>query len=237
MKQPNKQHRVFVNTPIDIEKEINCSNETAHHIQNVLRIKKNEKVIVFNGNGKEFQGHLMKGNQVKIQITNLLREIKKPKKKILLAQCVSSSRNMDFAIQKSVEIGVDRIIPITSKRSRPGNHLRKKDHWEKIVIHAAEQSHGLFIPEIYETIGFQQILIHENFKNFHKILFHQSGRKMMGNDSSFSEIIILIGPEGGFDDKEIEDARKENWNIISLGDKILRTETAAIVAQTLLKDF
>ena len=60
---------------------------------------------------------------------------------------------------------------------------------------------------------------------------------MMGNDSSFSEIIILIGPEGGFDDKEIEDARKENWNIISLGDRILRTETAAIVAQTLLKDF
>jgi len=71
MKQPNKQHRVFVNTPIDIEKEINCSNETAHHIQNVLRIKKNEKVIVFNGNGKEFQGHLMKGNQVKIQITKM----------------------------------------------------------------------------------------------------------------------------------------------------------------------
>ena len=60
---------------------------------------------------------------------------------------------------------------------------------------------------------------------------------MVNKDSKFNEIIVLIGPEGGFDDQEIKDARKENWNIISLGDRILRTETAAIVANTLLKNF
>jgi len=235
MKQPNKLHRIFLNTPIELKKEIDCPSNIAHRIKNVLRIKKNEEIIIFNGDGKEYKGSFIKGN--KIEITNLLREVEQPKKKIILAQCISKSSHMDFAIQKSVEIGVHLIIPIMSIRSQPGNFIKKNNHWEKIIIHSTEQSHGLFIPEIHEAITFHQLLKKQNFKKCHKILFHQSGRKMVNKDSKFNEIIVLIGPEGGFDDQEIKDARKENWNIISLGDRILRTETAAIVANTLLKNF
>ncbi|MEC9205782.1 MAG: 16S rRNA (uracil(1498)-N(3))-methyltransferase [Pseudomonadota bacterium] len=237
MKQPNKQHRIFLNKPIKIKEEIDISNEALHHMQNVLRIKKSEEIVVFNGDGKEFKGFLIKGTQMKIQITELLREVNPPKKKIILAQCISSSRHMDFAIQKSVEIGIHLIIPIISIRSHPGNHLKKIEHWKKIIIHATEQSHGLFIPEIYEAMDLKKFLNYQIFKNFYKVMLHQPGRKITKKDSGFNEIIILVGPEGGFDYREIEDARKENWNIISLGDRILRTETAAIVAHTLLEDF
>ncbi len=236
MKQLNKQHRVFINTSLDIEKEIDCPKETIHHIRNVLRVKTNEKIIIFNGDGKEFKGKLLKENNKKIIITDLLRTKKKSSKKIILAQCLSSNKHMDFAIQKSVELGIDIIIPIKSKRSHPGGYIKKISHWKKIIIHATEQSHGLFIPELSEPMSFDQILTHREFKNSHKILFHQSGRKMIPDDSKADNIIFLIGPEGGFDDVEIEDATKENWNIISLGDRILRTETAAIVAQTLLRN-
>ena len=144
---------------------------------------------------------------------------------------------MDLAIQKSVEIGIHLIVPVISKRSHSGNHLKKINHWEKIIIHATEQSHGLFVPEVYQPIDFQKFLNHKILKNFHKVMFHQLGREIVKKDSSFDKIIMLIGPEGGFDYKEIEDARRKNWNIISLGDRVLRTETASIVAHTLLKNF
>ena len=237
MKQLNKRHRIFINTSININQEICCPQETMHHIKKVLRVKKNEKIIIFNGNGEEFEGHLINRKDEKIKITGLLKKANKTDKKIILAQCISSNKHMDFAIQKSVEIGIDIIVPVISIRSPPGNHLKKKEHWKKIIIHAIEQSHGLFIPELFEIIDFKKIISHEKFKNFHKILFHQSGRRIIAGDSDSNHIIFLIGPEGGFDHTEIEDATKENWNIISLGDRVLRTETAAIVAQTLLKDF
>ncbi len=237
MKQPNKQHRIFINKPIEIKSEINCPNDISHRLKKVLRVRKNEEIIIFNGDGKEYKGLLVGKNQIKIQILEQLREIKLPKKKIILAQCISASRYMDLAIQKSVEIGIHLIVPVISKRSHSGNHLKKINHWEKIIIHATEQSHGLFVPEVYQPIDFQKFLNHKILKNFHKVMFHQLGREIVKKDSSFDKIIMLIGPEGGFDYKEIEDARRKNWNIISLGDRVLRTETASIVAHTLLKNF
>ena len=193
--------------------------------------------MVFNGDGKEYKGFVIHEDSTKIQISDFIREGKQPKKKIILAQCVSSSRHMDFSIQKSVELGIHVIIPIISRRSHPGNHMKKIPHWEKTIIHAVEQSNGLFIPKIFESISFNQLLKLPLIQNNHKILFHHSGRKMVDGDCAYNEIIILIGSEGGFSSNEIEDARRENWNIISLGERILRTETAAIVAHTLLKGY
>ena len=84
MKQPNKQHRIFINTSININQEICCPQETMHHIKKVLRVKKNEKIIIFNGNGEEFEGHLINRKDEKIKITGLLKKANKTDKKIII---------------------------------------------------------------------------------------------------------------------------------------------------------
>ena len=142
---------------------------------------------------------------------------------------------MDFAIQKSVELGIDEIIPIVSQRSHPGDHAKKMGHWRKVIIHASEQSGGLFIPTLSEPLSLEDLFKDRNYDKHEKILCDPSGLALSNiNRNNFPKIII-VGPEGGFSDGELNLARTFNWNIVTLGDRILRTETAAIVAQVLLR--
>ena len=235
MSQQNKLHRIYITTTLSINLEIVINNDIENHIKNVLRIRDNEEIIVFNGNGKEFLGAVKYKKNTSIVIKKENRELKHNTNKIILAQCIPSYKYMDLAVQKSVELNVDEIIPIISNRSHPGNHEKKEEHWKKIIIHAVEQSNGLFIPTLNKTLTLDSLL--EKFKNTdaYKICFHMSGRKFKKEDKNSSSHLILIGPEGGFSNNEINIIEKYNWNIITLGDRILRTETAAIVAQSLLR--
>ena len=88
-----------------------------------------------------------------------------------------------------------------------------------------------------EITNLENFLINASDNESYKICFHMSGRKITQNDKNYQSHIILIGPEGGFSSNEIDLIERYNWNIVSLGDRILRTETAAIVAQTILRDF
>ena len=130
-----------------------------------------------------------------------------------------------------------RLVPVISERSHPGDHKKKYSHWKNIIIHSTEQSNGLFLTELDEITDLEKFLINVSENASCKICFHMSGRKITKNDKSHQSHIILIGPEGGFSTKEIDLIERYNWNIVSLGDRILRTETAAIVAQTILRDF
>ena len=108
---------------------------------------------------------------------------------------------------------------------------------EEITIHATEQSNGLFLPDLAYPTTFSEIIDANHTEKYEKYLFDKSGEKLVGVNKISPERILLIGPEGGFTSEEVETARNFRWNIVSLGDRILRTETAAIVAQTLLKSF
>ena len=233
--QQNKLHRIYTKYSLSINLEIIIDDNIENHIKNVLRIRDNEEIIIFNGNGKEFIGSVKYKKNTSIIIKKEKRGLKHNDNKIILAQCIPSYKYMDLAIQKSVELGVDEIIPVISNRSHPGNHGKKEEHWKKIIIHATEQSNGLFIPKLNKILTLDNLL--EKFKNtdIYKICFHISGRKFKKEDKNSNSHLILIGPEGGFNDNEINIIEKYNWNIITLGDRILRTETAAIVAQSLLR--
>ena len=233
--QQNKLHRIYTKYSLSINLEIIIDDNIENHIKNVLRIRDNEEIIIFNGNGKEFIGSVKYKKNTSIIIKKEKRGLKHNDNKIILAQCIPSYKYMDLAIQKSVELGVDEIIPVISNRSHPGNHGKKEEHWKKIIIHATEQSNGLFIPKLNNILTLDNLL--EKFKNtdIYKICFHISGRKFKKEDKNSNSHLVLIGPEGGFNDNEINIIEKYNWNIITLGDRILRTETAAIVAQSLLR--
>jgi len=233
--QQNKLHRIYFNQNLSTNDIITPSSKQIVRLKNVLRLKESAELILFNGDGKEYLGIITFKSNKSINIIKELRQENINKNKIILAQSIPSYKYMDFAIQKSVELGIDEIIPIVSQRSHPGDHIKKMDHWEKVIIHAVEQSGGLFIPILSEPLSLENLFKDKDYDRYERILCDPSGLALSNvNRNNFPKIII-VGPEGGFSDSELNLARTFNWNIVTLGDRILRTETAAIVAQVLLR--
>ena len=235
--QQNKFHRIYLKNHISINNKLKIDSNVANHIKNVLRIRHNEYIIVFNGDGKEYIAEVNYTDHFTVLIKSENISRKNDTHQITLAQSIPSAKHMDLAIQKSVEIGINEITPIISERSHPGDHKKKKIHWENIIVSATEQSNGLFLAKLNNTTTLKEFLDEVDKDDAQKICFHMSGRKINQLDKNFQSHIILIGPEGGFSKEEIDLVGRYNWNIISLGDRILRTETASMVAQTILRDF
>ena len=236
--QQNKIHRIFIDHDIELNSIIECDNNNVHHIKNVLRIKNNSELIIFNGNGAEYICSIdMNTNNVTLHIKKKLRRKKPDAHKIILAQCIPSLKHMDIAVQKATELGINEIIPIISQRSHTGNHAKKMDHWRKIIIHATEQCNGLILPKLRNIITLEDFNNEKISPNIHKICFHQDGRKLIKKDKLQDTHLVMVGPEGGFTYDEITTLRQKDWNIVTLGDRIFRTETASILAQAILRDY
>ena len=142
---------------------------------------------------------------------------------------------MDLIIQKSVELGVTNFIPIYTQRSQYKNVDKKLDHWQKTVIHATEQCGRLDIMKLSRPVSLS------NFDNIcqssSKYLLHQNGDKFTYEDLESNDITLLVGPEGGFDDLEIDYLEADGWKMKTINVNILRTETACISALTLLNNY
>ncbi|MBH44667.1 MAG: hypothetical protein CMD88_04345 [Gammaproteobacteria bacterium] len=237
MKQPNKLHRIYLDTLIELEKKILIKKDMNHRLNKVLRIKKNENIIIFNGNGYEYISEVKLDKDTYIYPILRNKRTVKTNQKIILAQCISAIKSMELSIQKAVELGVDSIIPVISKRSHEGNYENKISRWHQIIIHATEQSNGLVIPTLQKIINFDKFLEQHSKTSNYKILYDSSGRKIQKKDLSHQNYTILVGPEGGFTNDELQNSMKKYWNILGLGDRILRTETASVVGHTLIKKF
>ena len=238
MLQQNKIHRIHLNNVIELGNNIDVEKDVSNHIKNVLRLKDNQQIKIFNGDGKEYFAKIQyQAKSLVICPSSESRYISKNDHQIVLAQCISNSKAMDLTIQKSTELGIDHIIPIISARSHPGDHEKKMDHWNKVIIHATEQSNGLYLPILHTAVSLKDFIYDQEGKEYYKICFNIQGRKIDVNDINHKSHVMLIGPEGGFNDTELEIMDNYNWNIISLGDRIFRTETASIVAQTILRGF
>ena len=238
MLQQNKIYRIYLNYMISLSKTIVASKEVSNHVKNVLRIKNDQDIKIFNGDGKEYYAKVQyKDKSLIIYPYKESRTLPKNEHQIILAQCISSYRAMDLALQKSTELGIDYIVPIISARSHPGDHTKKVDHWNKIIIHATEQSNGLYIPKLSKIRSLKDFVDDQEKYKSYKICFNIVGRDININDINHKSHVMLIGPEGGFNSEELDLIQNKNWNIISLGDRIFRTETASIVAQTILRGF
>ncbi len=233
--QQSKLHRLYINQNLSIYDTITLSSKQILRLKNVLRLKESSELILFNGDGREYLGQITFKTSKSINIIKELRHKNVNKNKIILAQSIPSYKYMDFAIQKSVELGIDEIIPIISRRSHPGDHIKKMDHWKRVIIHAVEQSSGLYIPKLSEPLSLDILLKNSDYDKHEKIVFDPSGSALKRINRDNYPKIIIVGPEGGFSNSELDLARTFNWNIVTLGDRILRTETAAIVAQVLLR--
>lgn len=227
--------RFFVNTPFN--NTIIISGDDAKHISRSLRMKIGENLTVCDANGNDYLCTISEINNdnILLNVISSYKNISEPNINITLYQAIPKSDKMDFIVQKAVELGVYKIIPVITSRciARPDkkNKNKKLDRLNKIALSAAQQSGRGIIPSVEDIVSFDNA-INEMTKDDLSIIFYESKGKTLKNiiDKNHKNISIMIGAEGGFDIDEINKAISLNINIVNLGPRILRCETAPICA-------
>ncbi len=220
--------------------QLELSPEASHHVAVVLRMQAGEHLSLFCGDGREFAATLdvVKKKHVIVRVDAVVEANKESPLKIHLAQAISKGDRMDWVMQKAVELGVASITPIITARcvvKLDKERMAKKLHqWQAIVIAACEQSGRNTVPPVHEPLRLEPYL--QQVKAGLKLILHPNGAKHWRDYSiGSSELALLIGPEGGLTDDEIVDAQAHDFHPLSLGPRILRTETAAITALSVLQ--
>lgn len=210
------------------------SSDIAHQVTHVLRLKPGQEIILCNGQGKETKAKIieMKKGMLVVQRGEIFSSIPEPTRAVTLYVALLKGEHFELIAEKATEVGVASLVPLITRRTVKLNF--KWDRIQKIMKEAAEQSGRGSLPSISEPVSFQEglLLAQAHEKNF---FFDFSSppfsEKMLQKTQSVG---CFIGPEGGWDEKEREQAEKENFSIVTLGERVLRAETAAIVSAYLL---
>jgi len=229
-------HRFYVGHKMGSEKEITVLNaDLAHQLSNVFRLKADDQIIIFDGTGFEYVSQIISLNKKEVILRIIKAVDKSPEvgkeNKVSLYMSLIKKGNFELAVEKCTELGVDEIHPIISERSE------KKDinmeRLNKIVKEASEQSGRVILPQIYPHLTLEMAVSQAKTQNEEWVVFHTTTPSSECHPSLEKEgkenIAIFVGPEGGWTKKEIELFKKNNFKICSLGQNILRAETAAIV--------
>ena len=224
-------------SPEELSKEevIITGNQSKH--LSVLRVKKGEIITVFDGLGYKYDCKILQINKKNFIVEKLCKAPYSAESpvSITLAQGIAKGEKMDLIIQKATELGVNKIIPLITERSQV-RHTAKIERWRKIAISAAEQSCRGKVPEINEPVSLDVFLNVQHIG----IIFHEEekGKHLKQTLKDFKdskEITLLIGTEGGFSKEEVNAAVEKGFMEASLGPRILRTETAAIKAISIIQ--
>lgn len=231
--------RLFLPPEKLVSRQIAITGEQARYLSLVHRIKPGEQLIIFDGLGNQYTCKILQSRRKEIIAEQMKKEPYSAESSIAitLAQGIAKGDKMDLIIQKSTELGVKKIIPLITERTQI-RHTDKIDRWRKIALSASQQSGREKIPEITEPTSFEEFL--ERQKTGHGIIFSEEEKernlkKILNDFQGAIEITLLVGPEGGFSKSEVITASENGFATISLGPRILRTETAAITAISIVQ--
>ena len=232
--------RIYTNQTLSIGEELTLSENSSRHLVSVLRMQVGQSAMFFNGEGGEYTGRLTNASKTNstVLIDSFSAVEKESNLKLHLAIGVSKGDRMDWIIQKATELGVTEISPIFTDRTEvklSGSRLDKKlSHWQKIAISACEQSQRNHVPSINPIIPFDDWL--ELKHNGLKLLMnHLADLGISETSPKDQHIVLLIGPEGGLSENEICVAETSGYTSVSMGPRILRTETAPVAALSILQ--
>jgi len=229
--------------------EVRLAPEAAHHAARVLRLAVGEPVTLFDGHGGEFEARITRMNRGEVTIktgAHLAVEREAPLD-ILLAQGLSSGDRMDLTLQKSVELGVTAIQPVTTERSvvklKDERAARRAEHWQNLVIAACEQCGRNRVPSVAPLLDFGEWLgqLGQPHDELRLMLSPHAAVSLRELAPARGRVILLAGPEGGLAPGEVQSAQSRGFAPVRLGPRVLRTETAALAAlaaiQALWGDF
>ncbi len=233
--------RLYINQTLKAEQEIVLAKDAAHYLVNVLRLRIGAELILFNGQGGEYRARLIAIDKkaAKLQILEYHDIERESKLELTLIQAISRPEHMNYTIQKAVELGVTRIVPLISKRSPPidKNKIHKREQqWQKVIINACEQCGRNRLP-ILDEVQTLTTYLADKQQLEHCIVLAPEAKHSISKLEIDKKITILIGAEGGLTEEEIQDAIEAGYLDVGLGSRILRTETAAITMLALCQGF
>jgi 16S rRNA (uracil1498-N3)-methyltransferase len=211
----------------------------SHYLGKVLRMQAGRELVLFNGEGGEFAAQITEVHKksVVVQVSDFTAENRESPLQLELAIGVSRGERMDWVLQKATELGVTRITPLITERTEVklgGERTDKKiDHWQQILVSSCEQCQRNLLPKLSEPMTLEDWL--PRCKAQLKFVLHHRDSKSLPQDQQPASLALLIGPEGGLGEEEIAQARAQGFAPLTLGPRVLRTETAPLAAVSLVQ--
>ncbi len=240
MNDPMRTIRIYQEGDYRPGQTLTLSETAGQHVGLVLRMQPSEQITLFRGDNHEYVATILsvRKRQVTVHINTDIEVNRESPRIIHLAQAMSKGDRMDWIIQKAVELGVSSITPLITAhcvvRLDAERLSKKQSQWQAIAISACEQSGRNRVPIIHVTCSLDAYLNQCQAK--HKwVLYPDAGKSWRDYVNSPGDMALLIGPEGGLSDDEISQAMTKQFQPLGLGSRILRTETAAITAMSILQ--
>jgi 16S rRNA (uracil1498-N3)-methyltransferase len=230
-----REPRIYVEQALQSGLTLALGQDASHHISRVLRMRVGQRIWLFNGLGGSYLAEIsvIRKRQVDVILSMFNDEQQESNLQITLAQGISRAQHMDYTLQKAVELGVSRIVPVITEFSNvqfdPQRKEKKLLHWRKIIISACEQCGRNILPEILAPKPLTDWLQMDS--NTLKLLLHPgAGQRLSALQNLDESLVLLSGPEGGFSPPEVEQIIASGYLSVALGPRVLRTETAAAAA-------
>ncbi|MCL9764728.1 16S rRNA (uracil(1498)-N(3))-methyltransferase [Neisseria subflava] len=238
--------RFYVDFALSPDSVVELPDDVVHHL-NVLRVKNTEEIVLFNGNGKAYPAlpEVLEKRRASVRILREEVTDNESPLNITLVQAVSAAERMDFTLQKSVELGVAEIRPVISERCvvrLSGERAEKRvARWQEIVVSACEQSGRNIVPKVLPLTTYAQALQQLPQETTKLLMSLNRAQKLSDVRPQSGKVVFMVGPEGGWTEKEEQQAFDAGFQSVTLGKRVLRTETASLAAiatmQTLWGDF
>lgn len=231
------------------ESRVTLASDEARHLRDVLRLGRGDEAFVFDGAGREFRcvvEEQMRHSALLKIVEEVLPARPESNLYLTLALALLKGEKFDLAVQKATELGVKRIVPVVTKladvrlRGGDADAERRKTRWQRIALEAAKQSGRALVPEISSPVDFDSLIEDASRSEQKRLMFSErDGQTLIETIRQWpvpnASMSALVGSEGGWTDEEIAHARSNSWDIITLGGRTLRAETAAITVTALLQ--
>lgn len=219
---------------------VSLDEEETRHLRDVLRLKAGEEVLVFDGEGSEFLcriGSIEKRRTELSLIAESAPASPESPLELTLAATLLKGDKIDLVVQKAVELGVDRFIPMTSVRCdvKATNASKRSDRWRRIAMEATKQCGRAKLMSIGELVDFRDLIVETNDPALTRIHFSERDGERFESLKGADKILAFIGPEGGWDDDEITKAAAAAVVSITFGGRIMKADTAAISIASILQ--
>jgi 16S rRNA (uracil1498-N3)-methyltransferase len=236
-----KRYRFPISAPSAVGRQVPLADADARHIGKVLRLSPGDRIFLFDGDGAEYEAviDVVAADTVTASVISSAMPLRESPVHIAAAQAFLKEKKMDTVVRQLTELGVDAWIPFPAERSvaRPDRHklASRAERWGKISVEAAKQCRRLKIPEIDPASGLDDVVARADGFDAKIAFWEEASVEAVwpSPETTPKSVFVLTGPEGGLTDTEIDRLKAAGFAAVSLGPRILRAETAAVVACTL----
>lgn len=229
--------RMFVAQALAPGSELRLGEEPARYLGRVLRLNNGDTIHVFNGADGEWSAEIRRlgKNEVTLVVHDSIERHSESGLKVHLVQGISRGERMDFVVQKATELGVKRITPVLTEfgvvKLDNKRAVKRRDHWQRVAESACEQSGRIRPPLVDAPLALNDWFGNVRDRDGSDLVLRPGAGKSLGTvDEPQTKLCLLIGPEGGFSEREYADADTAGFEAVTIGPRILRTETAAVAA-------